>query len=185
MYFMTDIKCFVPLVFLWDNLCCFPPNFAIIDNVEVMILINKSLCVWMHISQWNAESMQECKDFYFLPLIAVCHQPCLQSQSASTIVTAYRVIADITHHANKQQSEIPWTCTNLAYPSDIILSSQSDDYSTTCKALLDNFCLIVSKFLWSYFQTYLKCLQVLQVWGRWWVTHLSPVAASHLPAVIL
>lgn len=47
-------------------------------------------------------------------------------------VTAPVDVTDISHHANEQPSEITSTRAKLTDPSDIILSCQSDNYSSTC-----------------------------------------------------
>lgn len=71
-------------------------------------------------------------------------------------------------------------CANLTDPSGIILSCQSENYISACKTLLDSFCLTVSEFLWSSFQTYPECLCITQVLLVTCLTHTRYYGPSTL-----
>lgn len=60
-----------------------------------------------------------------------CFLPATYHESRSP-VTAPVDVTDISHHANEQPSEITSTRAKLTDPSGILLSCQSDNYSSTC-----------------------------------------------------
>jgi hypothetical protein len=95
------------------------------------------------------------------------------------MVTVPRDASDILHLPNEPQFEVTSPCVYLTDPSDIILSFCSDNYSSTCKTLLD----IILSFGFQVSDLFLNLLLVvvqhtsaacLMLQNSWllWVIHL-------------